>query len=395
MTNIALIGVSSFGAVHYDDIRRLESRGLAKLVAATVINPEEETKKVAEMNVSGCRVFSDYHEMLDWGRGNVDLCFIPTGIHLHAPMTIAALHAGMNVFVEKPAAATIEEVRAMQAAEKESGRFVAVGYQHITSSSVAWVKRHLLAGTIGSVQSLAGGALWPRPTPYYRRNNWAGRLRVGDAWVLDSPANNALAHIVNLLCFLAGRNFRSSADLETVEAEWYRARPEIESADTVCMRARTTGGTTLLFAATHSCADDKNPEIVITGEHGRIHWNFDAAWIERPDGSTEHAPAAPPLREEMMSALCARIHDPEAFVCSLDIAAAQTLFVNAAHQVSPIYPIAPQWGILHPESETYHLHGISGLVDRAVRECALFSELGAPWAAASGRQEQTGIASTV
>lgn len=386
MIRIALIGVSSFGAVHYEDIRLLGARGLAKLVAATVINPEAEPEKVAEMRASGVRIFSDYLEMLGWGSGEIDICFIPTGIHLHAPMTLAALRAGVNVFVEKPAAATLGEVRAMQAAEKESGCFVAVGYQHIYSTHVAWMKKRLLEGALGTVRCLSGGALWPRSTAYYQRNNWAGRLRVGDAWVLDSPANNALAHIVNLLCFLAGSDFRSSADLAAVEAEWYRARPDIESADTVCMKALTLGGACLLFAATHSCAEDKNPEILIVGDKATMHWNFEAAWIANPDGTVEHAPAAPPIREEMMSAVCERFFNPDSFVCTLDIAAAQTLFVNAAYEYAPILPISPEWCHHNESSGTFEIQGISHLVDRAVRECAMFSELGASWAAPSKQQ---------
>ena len=47
-------------------------------------------------------------------------------------------------------------------------------------------------------------AQWPRGASYYARNNWAGRLRVGSAWVLDSPVNNAFAHFLMLALFWAG-----------------------------------------------------------------------------------------------------------------------------------------------------------------------------------------------
>ena len=53
--------------------------------------------------------------MLSEFGGKLDLCFIPTGIDLHAPMAIEAMRAGANAFIEKPAAAVIEDIAAMQA----------------------------------------------------------------------------------------------------------------------------------------------------------------------------------------------------------------------------------------------------------------------------------------
>ena len=54
---------------------------------------------------------------------------------------------------------------------------------------------------------------WPRDLAYYRRNTWAGRLRDPDTggWVLDSPANNAMAHFLHNLLYLAGERPDRSA----------------------------------------------------------------------------------------------------------------------------------------------------------------------------------------
>src|SRR5688572_6384784 len=88
MVSAALIGVSGFGRTHCDDLLRLAVRGELTIAAATVRDESKATERVAALRAAGARIFADYHEMLDALAGSLDLCFIPTGIHLHAAMTV-------------------------------------------------------------------------------------------------------------------------------------------------------------------------------------------------------------------------------------------------------------------------------------------------------------------
>lgn len=133
---VALVGVSGFGNVHYKDIMRAYGAGLVEIPCATVINQDEEAEKCAVLRGCGCEVFNDAGAMFAKYAGKADVCFLPVGIGLHASMSIAAMRAGMNVMLEKPLAATVQEADAIIAAEKETGRFTAVGYQHIDRKSV-------------------------------------------------------------------------------------------------------------------------------------------------------------------------------------------------------------------------------------------------------------------
>jgi len=83
------------------------------------------------------------------------------------------------------------------------------------------LKRDLLDGRYGRPLRLATLCAWPRDRAYYRRNSWAGRLRDGDsgAWVLDSPANNAMAHFLHNALFLLGPAMTHSALPAAVTAE--------------------------------------------------------------------------------------------------------------------------------------------------------------------------------
>ena len=359
MINVSLIGVSGFARVHYEDLLRAQARGEVRLRAAAIINQPDEPAKCQHLRHLGCELFTDHRALLAAHGSQTDLCCIPTGIHLHAPMTLDALRAGANVLVEKPAAAVIQDVHAMQAAERATGRFVAVGFQDTYSAATAWMKQQITTGRLGRLRSLKMRGIWPRPATYYTRNHWAGRLRVGDAWVLDAPFHNAFAHFLTLLVHLAGQ------PLASVEAELYRARP-IETCDTACLRLRTVTGLPLLLLVTHAAQPEAHPEIIVTGTTDSLRWNYhQAARLATGEAQPCEPPAA--LRDRMLQLISRRVHDPRQFICDLALAGDEVRCANAAFESSPIHPL-PATADLAP------------LIHRAYAEEKTFSELGLPWA---------------
>jgi predicted dehydrogenase len=382
---VALIGVSGYARVHYEMLAAAAAKGQIRLVAVTVINSEEEAERCRSIRDGGGVIFEDAFQMLDELSGRIDLCFIPTGIHLHAAMTIAALEAGANVYVEKPAAATIQDVRAMQEAEARCRRFVAVGYQTIYAEETLWMKDLILGGKIGHLKSIKCRGLWPRMDAYYVRNGWAGRLRVNGDWILDSPINNAISHQLNMLCFLAGGTREQSAEIAEVQAELYRAR-DIESADTACLRIRTGVGVPMYFFVTHSCEGHLNPEIVVRGDAGEICWTFDSVTLRTADGEVETRPSesAPDVRKGLMARLIERMRNPDVFICGLEVAAAQTLCVNAAHESSPINVIPSRWVNRYPSEGDVKtvVSGLDEAIGAGFQSERLFSEMDIAWAQA-------------
>lgn len=394
-----VIGVSGFGRTHYDDLMREAEAGRMRALGATVINQDEEQEKCERLLSLGCRLFTDHREMLGKLSGKIDVCFIPTGIHLHAAMSIDAMKAGADVLVEKPVAATVQDVRRMTECERETGRFVAVGYQHMYARATMHLKEMILEGAIGPVRTIKCRALWPRPRSYYLRNGWAGRLKVGEEWVLDSPFNNALAHYLNLMCFFAGREKTKSARIEGVEAELYRAN-EIESADTACIRIATGGGATLCFYVTHACEKTLGPEIVVIGEKGSVSLTQGRGRVirmdEGADGSCEETQLeqGTDLRDRILGQVRARIADREAFVCDLDIAGTQTVCVNAAHESSAVHDVPKSLVKRLPRdgSTVTVIDGIDEVFARALEEEKLFSEISVPWARAGKPVDTRGYA---
>jgi predicted dehydrogenase len=384
-----LIGVSGFGDVHYNDLLREVGAGRMDAVAATVINQDEEAAKCARLRELGCRLFTDYREMLGWCRSRADLCLIPTGIPLHAPMTIDAVRAGLHVLVEKPAAGSMEDVIAMRQAAREAGRVVGVAYQYLYSPSVAEAKRALLAGAIGRIEAIKGWALWPRPDSYYRRNGWAGRLRMGETWVRDSPINNALAHELSLMLFLAGGTERGGGVPVEVEAELYRAHA-IESFDTACLRIRTDSGVPVLFFVSHASRTTGGSEIEIRGTSGRMHITRGGVTMEPCGGAAMRwaTPETDSLRSGMLVAVTAAARGADVFYCDLDLAALQTQAVVAAHEAAAIQDVGASFveRVAGGDSLSVIIRGVDEAVARGFGEEKLFHEVGAPWARPADRR---------
>jgi len=391
---VAIIGVSGFGATHYEDLLEYAAAGGVRLAAATIINQEEESKKCGELRRLGCEIFGDYRAMFGAWRGRLNLCVIPTGIHQHAPMTLAALEAGSHVLVEKPAAGSIQEVDAMIQAEKQTGKFVAVGFQHIYLPEVRAMKQALLDGLIGEIRAIKCFGLWPRSDSYYTRNRWAGRLRIGGNWVLDAPFNNGFAHFLNLMGFLAGTEIDGSATPERLQAELYRAR-EIESADTACLRVETETGVPLLLWLTHSCREEFGPVIEVRGSRGALTWSENGILHRTPSGeilpfrtASDHTAK----RRHLFDAVLGRARGDGNFICGLPIARNQTLCANGAFESSPVISLDAAFlsTVGTPPERLTCVEGIEDLCRQAFKSERLWSEMEVPWARAGNAVNLTG-----
>ena len=380
---LALIGISGYGRVHLQLARECRERGEADIVAVTVINPQDEQENIAALQACGCAIFSDYHEMLRTFRGRIDLCLIPTGIHWHARMTIAALEAGANVLVEKPLAGSTVEIDAIRAAEHKAGRFVAVGFQDFYEPGTIWLQSELQRGAIGEIQSVRVLGLWPRDRAYFARNNWAGRLQVEGVPVFDSPLNNAFAHFVMLTLFFTGAD-REVPAITLDGAELFRAHA-IESFDTCVVTARTARGARLWFGTSHACPETLEPEIRITGSAGEACWRYEAeTWWRRPDGTTERRQLldAYGARRAMITAALRRLSDPAIRICTTDMAGRHTALIEAVHRAAPIVSLPPErvrWTGRNGEASPIpDVPGLAVAMRRAFAEGKLLSECGFP-----------------
>jgi predicted dehydrogenase len=91
----------------------------------------------------------DYHEIIN--RKDIDAVIVATTDHWHAPVAIAAMQAGKDVYCEKPMSHTIPEALEMAKVSHATGKLVQVGSQSVSMASTAKGKAWLDAGEIGTV----------------------------------------------------------------------------------------------------------------------------------------------------------------------------------------------------------------------------------------------------
>jgi len=90
----------------------------------------------------GARPFSDYRALLD--AKDVDAVLIATPDHWHSTVAGDAMHAGKDVYVEKPLAHSADEGRRIVRAQRETGRVVQVGLQQRSGPHYLEAKREYL-----------------------------------------------------------------------------------------------------------------------------------------------------------------------------------------------------------------------------------------------------------
>jgi myo-inositol 2-dehydrogenase/D-chiro-inositol 1-dehydrogenase len=83
-------------------------------------------------------MYGDYRELLE--REKPQIVTIGTPDHWHVPISIAALHAGCDVYCEKPLTLTIEEGFRIRKAVKETGKVFQVGTQQRSENDNRFLK---------------------------------------------------------------------------------------------------------------------------------------------------------------------------------------------------------------------------------------------------------------
>ncbi len=93
------------------------------------------------------KVYDDFRKMIDKEK-ELDAVVIGTPDHTHAVIAAYAMNAGLNVFVEKPMAKTIHEVRFLKELAKKTGVVTQMGNQG-----------HNIEGTMQTVEMIQSGAI--------------------------------------------------------------------------------------------------------------------------------------------------------------------------------------------------------------------------------------------
>ncbi|MEM0965848.1 MAG: Gfo/Idh/MocA family oxidoreductase [Verrucomicrobiota bacterium] len=101
------------------------------------------------------KTFQDFRIMLRELRGEIDAVAISTPDHTHFPAAIMALGMGKHVFLEKPMAHSVAEVRMLMAEAENNGVVTQMGNQGHAFEGTRLIREWYEAGLIGEVREVA------------------------------------------------------------------------------------------------------------------------------------------------------------------------------------------------------------------------------------------------
>ncbi|MFE7325282.1 Gfo/Idh/MocA family protein [Streptomyces sp. NPDC057565] len=374
---LVLAGARGHGRWHLANIRRLQHKGLVRLVGICELNPltEDELAPFAgELPVQS----SDFGELLDFtGARAAVIC---TPIQTHTELALAAAARSVHLLLEKPPAATYADFERMLTGVRSAGIACQVGFQSFGSHAVPAIREVMGSGALGTVLGIGAAGAWVRDDAYYRRAPWAGRRRIGTVDVVDGVLTNPLAHAVATALELAGAG--TADDVTAIETELFRAH-DIEADDTSSVRITTTGGLPVTASVTLCAEQAGEPYVIVHGDRGRITFWYkqDRVLVQRAGhGPEEAVHGRTDLLENLVEHLAGRAellvppHRTGAF-----------MRVVEAVRTAP-EPVALPSDAWHTEPATAStgarrvVRGIDALVAAGADSLTLFSELGVPWA---------------
>jgi predicted dehydrogenase len=290
----AIIGMGGFAQNHHWAMHALEKSHEVALQATCDPRPEPLTPQQEKWDLSGrgVSIYTDYLEMLDAHREELDFVTVPTPLPLHALMHRACVERGLACYLEKPPTLNWRELEAMIEVEQSARYATQVGFNFIAEAPRLALKQRLVAGEFGNVRRAGFSGFWPRNTSYFSRAPWAGKLMMGEQLILDSCTGNAMAHYIHNLLFWCGQGeVLSWGEVQEVEAELYRAHA-IESFDTCFARGRCAGDIEIVVAATHAGSGESWQREWIECEQATIKCNAQQEYsIRWRDGREERGEA--------------------------------------------------------------------------------------------------------
>ena len=159
---VGVIGCGQRGLALMKDLVRLNVRGQRIEIAAICDIWRRRTEQGAAY--SNATIHHDWRELID--RSDLDAILIATPDHWHAPMTLAAMKTGKDVYCEAPMTRTILEARAVLETAEIHRAIVQIGAP--LASHPAWhAARELIAsGKLGAIRRCQPGPLAPGPAPF-------------------------------------------------------------------------------------------------------------------------------------------------------------------------------------------------------------------------------------
>lgn len=379
--NILISGIGGYGYYYLKTI--FEECNPNAVNVAGVVDPfAEKSPILPEIHDRKIPVFRTLEDFFQAGL-TAALTIIASPIHFHAPQCSTALTIGSHVLCEKPLCATVQDADKLIREERSSGRWIQVGYQWTFSEAIQRLKKDVTRGLFGRPIRLKTLCNWTRDDAYYRRNDWAGKIKTDEnRWILDSPANNALAHFLHNMLYISGKDVHGCALPKEITAEAARANT-IENYDTIACRIITEDEAELLFYGTHAGKSDIGPIFHFEFEKSVISYGETANKIivtnNQGQSQTYGSPEVDHQFKKLFDSISA-VYKDKPLLCGLKAAKPQVLCVNGIQEsVSEIGEFSAAMKKYDKARRRWWIEGLDEALQSCYQRECLPSEAGCTW----------------
>ncbi|UOQ85077.1 Gfo/Idh/MocA family protein [Gracilibacillus salinarum] len=380
--SVVLVGIGGYGNVY---LRNLFSGEFESAFVAGVVDVSPER--------------SDYHqEIIDkkipiydsleqfYQEHQADLAIISTPIHLHKQQACLAMEKGSHVLCEKPATANPAHLQEMIDTRDRTGKRLAIGFNWCFIESIQKLKQAILDGDFGKPLRMKSVVLWPRNADYFNRSSWAGKKYSPDGeMIFDSVANNATAHFLLHLLYLAGDTIETSAEIEQLSAELYRANP-IETFDTCAVHLYTKNNVEMIYLATHAVEDEHEPKYQMEFENATITYHPEESEneiiVKWKDGREKiyHDDPEKKHNAKLGVMLEAIQNEQQSILCGPEAARAHVNAIYGMHQSVKDIPHFPKDVIeYHEDRKLTTVENLDSIFTQCYDQFCLPNDLGVEW----------------
>ncbi len=267
-----------------------ELDGKIELVAGAFSQSAERSREAgAHYKIDPPRAYGNYRQMIEAEHkraDGIDFVAIVTPNHLHLPVAIAALDAGVPVMSDKPATATYEEALKLEAAVAKSGLLYGLTHTYAGYAMVRAARAICAAGELGTIRKVAveyfqGWLSGPLETTGNKQAAWRSDPAQSGA---GGAIGDIGTHAFHLLEYVSGLKVTAiNATLRTVV-------PGRRLDDDCNAFLRLNNGAAGTLACSQVAAGEMNAlALRIYGEKGSLQWRQQdpnrliVKWLDRPE----------------------------------------------------------------------------------------------------------------
>lgn len=177
--------LAAFGASNmaYVTLQQIARNPNVELVCAA----EVDSSRLGQLkqNFPNARVYQDWRAMLKKERKNLDIACVGTPDHMHAPIAMSAMRQGLHVYVQKPLAHDIFEIRRLTEFARAKGLVTQMGIQQHSAREYQTAVQVIQSGAIGKVKEVHSWSnkKWGDPTPMPDRSDPVPPSLDWDQWL--------------------------------------------------------------------------------------------------------------------------------------------------------------------------------------------------------------------